>query len=112
MRSVVPRLTQGVKSLEVDPSDQKVEPLSDLFSWIGVIDIKVIAQILREHLFGKWIKTLQEWLDTADDNDETFEEILQWYQGWKAFMPLPIMELSQVEEVFKIAMQLIHSKVQ
>jgi hypothetical protein len=43
LRSVVPKLTQGIKELEVDPSDQKIEPFLSLLKWADVIGFKIVA---------------------------------------------------------------------
>jgi len=38
LRSVVPRLQAGLKALEIDPSDQMIEPVLQLVTWSPYLD--------------------------------------------------------------------------
>lgn len=43
LRSVVPRLQSGLKSLEIDPSDQRIEPVLHLLAWSPYLDPRLTA---------------------------------------------------------------------
>jgi hypothetical protein len=43
----MPKINLALQSMEIDPSDQKLQPLEALFSWQKVIDDKVIIQSMR-----------------------------------------------------------------
>ena len=52
---------------------------------------------MRDHMLSKWIIALQIWLDqmsemSVDDQNDTFDEIEQWYKGWKSFIPEELRE--------------------
>jgi len=65
------------------------------------------VNILREKFLGRWIETLQEWLE----GDPDFEEVMAWYKGWKSFIPDSLIEQREVESVFRLAVDLIMSKL-
>ena len=73
--------------------------------------------MLREHVLTKWIAVLDEWLEMIDesqendDREQTIQEIVQWYSGWKKFIPQSILEVNLVEDVFKLALMVIYSKL-
>lgn len=62
-RNIVPKLTSLVKRLEVDPSDQKLGPLTLLFKWAAVLpqsySIKQCNCIVRDFFLPKLLTTLQ-----------------------------------------------------
>ena len=63
----------------------------------------------------RWLKTLSEWLEQieADDQEEqAMEEVIQWYQGWKQFIPERIRESSEIEEIMRLALEMIHNKLE
>ena len=63
-------------------------------------------------MFSKWITVLQEWLEMVENEDyDAYEEIIQWFKGWKSFLPKQVVELPEIEEIMKIALLLIDQKV-
>ena len=72
--------------------------MEQVFEWVGIIDQPVMVKLLRDHLFPKWLRVLEEWIglipsmDNEEAQEDTIEEILQWYQGWKSFIPPSLME--------------------
>ena len=80
--------------------------------------MKEVIKILRENVMSKWIQTLIEWLNimesmpTPDEKIDTIDEIVLWYRGWKSFIPEDIRSLTDIEDVFKIALVLINEKIE
>ncbi|TNV83389.1 hypothetical protein FGO68_gene17757 [Halteria grandinella] len=113
VRVLIPRLTLSLKSLEIDPSNQDITPLQHIFAWEGIISDKELSLLLREHVLGKWLLTLQEWLSQvteSEDQDQMFAEIEQYYKGWRSIIPKSIISQHNISEVFKIGAVLIIEK--
>jgi biotin-(acetyl-CoA carboxylase) ligase len=70
-----------------------------------VIDEREIVQVVRTHLMPRWLKTLQEWLEQIGEED--MEEVLEWYQGWKQYMPEVVWESAEIEEIMRMALEMI-----
>ncbi|CDW72566.1 tuftelin-interacting protein 11 [Stylonychia lemnae] len=116
MRSVIPKLTFKLKEFQIDPANQDIDLLTLIFQWVGVIDNNTMINILRENLFSKWIGALDIWLkqvdeSTDEESDDVLEEISLWYQGWKSFIPEQLKDNQQVQDIFRLAIQMIDSKV-
>ncbi len=57
---------------------------------------------------AKWLLVLEQWL--TEDEEDVIQEIIGWYQGWKAFFK-QIADRDEIQEVFKLAMLMIYDKV-
>lgn len=63
MRLVVPKLQSALKTIEIDPAEQKLETLEAVFEWDGIVDNKTMVQMVRENVMTKWLSTLEMWLE-------------------------------------------------
>ena len=82
----------------------------NLFSWEGLLSEEVISRMLRDHVLSKWLVVLQDWLEQLLSNKESplsagIEELIQWYLGWRAFIPEDIRKRQEIEEVFRWALE-------
>eukprot|EP00347_Sterkiella_histriomuscorum_P011312 403372932 len=127
MRNVIPKLTYSLKEyFIIDPANQDIQPLVQLFEWVDIIDKRTLISLLREHVLNKWIQALEIWLqqivslkqqseetkeEIQGDIDDVLEEIVEWYKGWKSFIPEQVRYEKEIEEVFKIAVYMIDSKL-
>lgn len=99
---ITPKLSYIVSKLQVNPKNQTIEPLLILFAWKDWLLPTEMSKILKTHFFGKWLNTLQEWLNQSPKA----EEIYTWYNGWKTFFKKHIEEESN-NEYFNAAIGLI-----
>ncbi len=75
-----------------------------------MIDEREIVQVVRTHLMPRWLKTLQEWLEQIGEED--MEEVLEWYQGWKRYIPEVVRESAEIEEIMRMALEMIQDKME
>ncbi len=61
-------------------------------------------------MMPRWLKTLQEWLEQIGEED--MEEVLEWYQGWKRYMPEVVRESAEIEEIMRMALEMIQDKME
>ena len=52
--------------MEIDPSDQNIEPLINLFEWKGIISNVTISQLITDAVLNKWIQTLIDWFNIVN----------------------------------------------
>lgn len=63
LMSVVPKLAAHIDSdFEVNPLDQKMEPLDRVLRWSCLLRDSTLAQIIEEKFFPAWLDTLHFWL--------------------------------------------------
>lgn len=61
--NVIPKLAAHLDSdFEVNPRDQKMEPLDRILRWSSLLRKSTMAQILEERFFPSWLDTLHFWL--------------------------------------------------
>jgi hypothetical protein len=61
--NIVPKLAAHIDNdFEVNPLDQKMEPLNRVLNWSSLLRESTFAQILEEKFFPSWLDTLHFWL--------------------------------------------------
>eukprot|EP00826_Nyctotherus_ovalis_P009650 TRINITY_DN1254_c0_g1_i9.p1 TRINITY_DN1254_c0_g1~~TRINITY_DN1254_c0_g1_i9.p1 ORF type:complete len:639 (-),score=159.69 TRINITY_DN1254_c0_g1_i9:117-2033(-) len=61
-RCVIPKLAYLVEGLEINPAKQDIEPLKQLYLWIGLVDDIDLIQIMKDFFFPKWVDALDKWI--------------------------------------------------
>jgi len=81
VRHVLPRLSTRLRdNLEIDPTDQNLQPIEEVLAWTEVIPMAHIAELLNTRFFPKFYSTLHEWLRYEEAN---MTEISQWLNWWR-----------------------------
>ena len=105
IRHLLPRLSYLLRTeFEVNPADQKLEPLEQILAWKSFFRAKDIGLLLKAEFFPKWLSILHSWL-TADPN---YEEVGQWYTWWKNLFPEDINSVSGVAEMWDKGLEMIN----
>ncbi|CAI6320110.1 unnamed protein product [Periconia digitata] len=77
---LVPRLTTHLNdNLEMDPSDQNMEPITAVVSWTGVLSARIIVEVLHSAFFPAFLACLHSWLTYESCN---LEEVSKWLTYW------------------------------
>ncbi|PVH99005.1 hypothetical protein DM02DRAFT_23017 [Periconia macrospinosa] len=77
---LVPRLASYLSdNLEMDPSDQNMEPIAAIVNWTDVLSSRVVVEILHSAFFPKFLACLHSWLTYESRN---LEEISKWLTYW------------------------------
>ncbi|KAF2074314.1 hypothetical protein CYY_004374 [Polysphondylium violaceum] len=101
-RSIVPKLANAIKEFDINPTRQDtLDPLKWLFVWLDLINPRTILDILDKHFFPKWHMALISWLQQPSAD---FEEISNWYTGWKKEFPAEISSNDRIKSQFSIAL--------
>ena len=84
IRHLLPRLASYMQEhFDVDPQDQDLTALEQVFLWKDFFKPSTMAQLLVAEFFPKWHNILYIWL-TSEPN---YEEIWQWFSWWKTQIP-------------------------
>eukprot|EP01022_Parablepharisma_sp_SALTPOND_P010938 TRINITY_DN1451_c0_g1_i1.p1 TRINITY_DN1451_c0_g1~~TRINITY_DN1451_c0_g1_i1.p1 ORF type:complete len:771 (+),score=130.36 TRINITY_DN1451_c0_g1_i1:2961-5273(+) len=106
-RCIIPKLTYAIKQLDINPANQKIEPLKQLFSWMGLVDTIDIIQIMKDFFFPKWVGVLDKWIQKEPNK----KEVYIWYTGWKEFIPKVVAEEPSIQKYFAEALRLIQQQL-
>ncbi|KAL5377678.1 hypothetical protein DPSP01_009603 [Paraphaeosphaeria sporulosa] len=80
VKHLLPRLAEHLRSLEIDPADQKLDVVSAVMAWKPLFSSKVIAELLHSAFFPNFFSVLHSWSSYAEAQ---YAEIGTWVQWWK-----------------------------
>ena len=108
---IIPKLNYLFSKMLINPKDQDLNILKILFKWnqSGLLEMEICKPILLKHFFPKWLQTLSDWLHKSPNSEEKFEEIQNWYIGWKSLFSGNYLKFTEIEKEFKNALVLITS---
>ncbi|KXT12838.1 hypothetical protein AC579_7601 [Pseudocercospora musae] len=85
VRHLLPKLARYLSmDFEVDPADQDLTALENVFRWQDYFKTDVFVRLLVAEFFPRWHSILHLWLTSDDPN---FDEILQWLTWWQQQIP-------------------------
>ncbi|CAK9159611.1 unnamed protein product [Ilex paraguariensis] len=105
VRYIISKLLTVMHDFEINPADQKfdqfkagstVEPKKHGFYWIRTwataIPIHLMV-LLMDVFFNKWQEVLYNWLCS----NPNFEQVAQWYLGWKELLPPELLANEHIQ---------------
>eukprot|EP00440_Ansanella_granifera_P012114 gb/GFBE01013169.1/.p1 GENE.gb/GFBE01013169.1/~~gb/GFBE01013169.1/.p1 ORF type:complete len:805 (+),score=199.67 gb/GFBE01013169.1/:1-2415(+) len=94
IEKILVRLEKALADMPIKPDGQDLQPMKDLILWVGLAPLSGIARVLESAFFPQWHDALTRWLRSPGCN---FQEVLQWYSGWKALFPAELREQASVQ---------------
>lgn len=83
LRNILPKLViVFAEELEINPSQQDIEPWKWIMEWKELIPMASFIQLLEESFFPKWLKVLCIWLNSKPN----YDEVSNWYSEWKTLL--------------------------
>ncbi|KAG0637523.1 GC-rich sequence DNA-binding factor-like protein-domain-containing protein [Tuber brumale] len=106
VRHLLPRLALRLRDdFDVNPGDQILEPLEDVFKWISFFRISTFAQLIEAEFFPKWLNVLYQWL-TAEP---VFTEVQEWYMFWQDVFPEELRSAPAIRSGFKKGLDMMNN---
>lgn len=106
LRSVLPKLVEGLGAFEVNPRDQKIEILQAVLPWYPFFPSTTFSSLLVNEFFPKWHQVLYLWLTHPTTMD--LDQVSQWYQWWKALFPAELLQETGVATGFRQGLDMIN----
>ena len=80
IKYLLPRLAEHLRSLEIDPADQKVDVVTAVLAWNNILSHTVIGELVHSAFFPNFFNVLHSWSSYAEAQ---YAEIGTWVQWWK-----------------------------
>jgi tuftelin-interacting protein 11 len=105
VRHLLPRLSMHLKfDLEIDPSDQDLEPIKNVLAWDLFLQPRTMAELLLAGFFPKWLTVLHQWLI----DEPNYEEVGKWFTWWKDNFPKKINSVRVVSEQWEKGLNMMN----
>ncbi|XP_024981585.1 septin and tuftelin-interacting protein 1 homolog 1 [Cynara cardunculus var. scolymus] len=86
VRHIIPKLLAVMHEFQVNPADQKLDQFYWVRTWATAIPIHHMLHIM-DVFFNKWQEVLYQWLCSKPN----FQEVTNWYLGWKDLIPAELL---------------------
>ncbi|XP_022103603.1 tuftelin-interacting protein 11-like isoform X2 [Acanthaster planci] len=107
VRNIVPKLAVCLQEFVINPYDQHLEPYRWVVDWEELLPTPTLASLFEKHFLPKWLQVLCSWLG----NNPDYEEVSEWYLGWKGLLPERIREEPAVKAYLKDALDVMNQAV-
>ncbi|PHJ16803.1 g-patch domain-containing protein [Cystoisospora suis] len=104
-RSVMPKLHDHLLNVPIRPDNQQLEGLQDVLVWAPLLPVEMLVNLFVTAFFPRWLQVLKVWLSSTHAD---FNEILEWYSGWKDTLPAALVAHTRVQGIFVEALQLMN----
>ncbi|KAG0303505.1 hypothetical protein BGZ98_006575 [Dissophora globulifera] len=109
LKSVLPKLVEGLQMFEINPRDQKIEILQAVLPWHQFFPSTTFSSLLVNEFFPKWHQVLYLWLTHSSMPD--LDQISQWYQWWKSLFPPELVQATGVAAGFRQGLDMINQSM-
>ncbi|BFZ60664.1 hypothetical protein YB2330_001706 [Saitoella coloradoensis] len=108
VKHLIPKLASVLRvDFEVDPADQKLEPLGLVFPWLPFFRPSTFGQLFEAEFFPKWLNILYLWLT----DEPNYTEVSQWYQFWQEVFPGDMRSIPAVRKGFAKGLDMMNQSL-
>ncbi|KAF6162388.1 hypothetical protein GIB67_012536 [Kingdonia uniflora] len=105
---ILPKLIDVLNRLEVNPANQNLEEFNWVTSWAPVIPIHHMVSMFEVGFFPKWQQILYHWLCS----NPNFQEVTQWYLGWKNLLPMELHADERIRYHLNVGLNMMNQAVE
>ena len=104
LKNIMPKLEGIMYKIVVNPGQQKLDEWNWVMEWKDLLPPMALVNLLDTHFFrDKWFPVLSGWLN----HNPNYNEVVNWYKGWKTMVPEDILTYPQIRNWFAQALDMM-----
>ncbi|CAD1471179.1 unnamed protein product [Heterotrigona itama] len=107
VKNIIPKLQIALSEFVINPHQQHLDQWNWVYEWKELIPSHIMAGLLDKFFFPKWLQVLALWLNHSPN----YDQVTNWYMGWKSMLSEKILTEPLVKEHFKKALEMMNRAV-
>ncbi|XP_027064582.1 septin and tuftelin-interacting protein 1 homolog 1 [Coffea arabica] len=103
VRHIIPKLLTVMHEFQINPANQNLDQFYWVRTWAATIPIHHMIHIM-DIFFNKWQEVLYHWLCSSPN----FEEVTNWYLGWKDLFPPELLANEHVRHRLSVGLDMMN----